>query len=279
MRSSLPAFRAAWTAITVLVLGAVGLHAHPEIEAALARLNTAIAASPDDPELYLTRGNLYAKHEAWVHAEANYLRAAEIAPRHPGLARSRGALALSTREFNAALIFLNEALDLDPRDLDALILRVGARVALGDRSGGLADLEAALQRLPQPGPELFLTRAALHESPAAAIASLDAAIARIGPAHTLQLRALELEEASGRVDDALRRLDQLARQSERRETWLKRRGDLLARAGRTREARAAYASALAALQSLPEWLRDSPDAVALAAELTRLASPPSPSSS
>lgn len=278
MCNFLPASRATRTALIVLVLGAVSLRAHPEIEAALARLNTAIASAPDDPELYLTRGNLYAKHEAWIHAEANYLRAAEIAPQHPGLARARGALALSTCDFSAALAFLNEALRLDPRDLDALILRVGARVALGDRAGGLSDLEAALERLPQPGPELFLTRAALHASPADAIASLDAAMARIGPAHTLQLRALELEEANGRVEDALRRLDQLARQSERRETWLKRRGDLLARAGRAAEARAAYTSALGALQSLPDWLRDSPDAVALAAELARLASPPSPSS-
>lgn len=266
-------------AITALLIGPAALSAHPEIEAALARLNSAIAAAPNNAEFYLSRGNLYAKHEAWVAAEANYLRAAELTPLLPGLARSRGALALSTHDFSGALAHLNQALELSPADAEALILRVGARVALGDRRGGLADLEAALQLLPSPGPELFLTRAALHVSPADAIASLDAAIARIGPAHTLQLRALELEEANGRVDDALRRLDTLARQSERREIWLKRRGDLLTRAGRDDEARATYAAALAAVQSLPEWLRDSPDSLALAAELARLATLHPPSSS
>lgn len=265
--------------MTLLVLGSGGVRAHPEIEAALARLNSAVAANPGDPELYLTRGNLYAKHEVWIQAEANYLRAAELAPQYPGLARSRGALALATSDFSAARTLLNAALQQDPNDTDALILRVGARVALGDRAGGLADLEAALQRLPHPGPELFLTRAALHASPADAIASLNAAIARIGPAHTLQLRALELEEASGQTDAALSRLDELARQSERPETWLKRRGDLLARAGRPGEARAEYTRALAALRTLPDWLRESPETLSLAAELARLAAAPSPSSS
>jgi len=60
---------------------------------------------------------------------------------------------------------------------------------------------------------------------------------------------------------------------------LKRRGDLLTRAGRHAQARTAYADALAAIESLPDWLRDSPDSVALAAELARLAAPQPPSSS
>ncbi len=271
--------RASRLAITTLLLGTAALRAHPEIEAALTRLNSAITAAPDDAELYLTRGDLYAKHDAWAAAEANYLRAAELAPSLPGLARSRGALALSTQEFTGALAHLNEALKQSPTDAEALILRVGARVALGDRGGGLADLEAALKLLPSPGPELFLTRAKLHVAPADAIASLDAAIARIGPAHTLQLRALEIEEANGFVDQALRRLDTLARQSERQEIWLKRRGDLLSRAGRHAQALEAYAAALAAVERLPQWLRDSPDSVALAAELARLTSANPPSSS
>lgn len=226
-------------AVAALVLGVAPAWAHPEIEAALTRLNSAIAATPGNAELYLPRGDLYVKHEAWIAAEANYLRAGELTPLLPGLARSRGALGLATRDFTAALAHLHQALELNPGDLDALILRVGARVALNDRAGGLADLDVALKKIARPGPELFLTRAALHDSPDEAIASLAAAIARIGPEPTLQLRALELEETHGRVDDALRRLDTLAREGERRESWLKRSGDLLTRIGRLDQARAA----------------------------------------
>ena len=109
----------------------------------------------------------------------------------------------------------------------------------------------------------------MSSTPADAIRILDAGMARIGPAHTLQTRALELEEAAGRIDDALRRLQRIADLSERKEMWLKRRGDLLARAGRTAEARAAYAAALAAIAALPDWLRESPDTTRLVAELAR----------
>jgi len=243
------------------------LRAHPEIEAALARLNTALAAHPADATLYLERGNLYAKHADALAAEANYLRAAELTPNLPGLARARGALALAARSFREALLHLDRALALDPRDAEACIHRARASVALDLRPAARADLDRALALLPQPGPELFLERAALAPSPAEALRVLDTALARLGPIHILQLRALALEEAAGLTDAALARLAALTAQSERKEIWLKRRGDLLTRAGRAAEARAAYAAARAEIEALPEWLRASPDTHQLLSQL------------
>jgi tetratricopeptide (TPR) repeat protein len=260
--------------LAAFVLGAAALPAHPEIEAGLARLNAEIAARPDAAALYLQRGELYAKHEDWVHAEANYLRAAELEPRLPRLAQARGALELAAGRPAAARALLDAALELDPRDAAALVLRSRAPRAQGAEAAALADLGAALALLPEPPPELFLERAALLPA-AAAIASLDEGIARLGPVVTLHLRALALEESLGRTDDAAARLARLAADSERKESWLRRRGDLLARAGRDREARAAYAAALEAIAALPDWLRTSPGTARLAAELAPLAAPAS----
>lgn len=246
--------------------------AHPEIEAAIARLNAQIAAAPRDAELYLQRGELYARHEVWDLAEANYLLAAELAPEHPRLARQRGALALATGRAAEARAQFDAVLARDAGDAEARVLRARAHAALGSRDAAARDLTAALALIAQPPPELFLERAALL-APAEAIRSLDEGIERLGPAVSLQLRALALEEALGRCDAALRRLDALAAQSERRETWLKRRGDVFARAGRDGEARAAYAAARRALAALPDWLRASPDALQLHDELQRLAAP------
>src|SRR5687767_5362958 len=64
-------------AVAAWLVAALG-HGHPEIEAALSRLNSQIAAAPADAELYLARGEVYAKHHEWISAEANYLRAAEL---------------------------------------------------------------------------------------------------------------------------------------------------------------------------------------------------------
>ncbi len=258
--------------VAVALLGALSLSAHPEIEGSLARLNTAIAERPADAELYLQRGELYARHEEWVHAEANYLRASELDPRLPRLAQARGALELAAGRPASALPLLDHALALDDKDAAALVLRARAHRALKAKTSALADLEAALALLPAPPPELFLERAALLPA-AEAIRSLDDGIARLGEVVTLHLRALALEESIGRIDAALARLDRLAAESERQEPWLKRRGDFLTRAGRNAEARSAYAAALAAIAALPAWLRESPDTVRLAAELAQLTAP------
>jgi tetratricopeptide (TPR) repeat protein len=273
--SNFSVFRPVFALLAATLVAALPARAHQEIEDAIARLNAAIAAAPADAELYLTRGELYAKHEDFVTAEANYLRAEELAPRLPRLALAQGRLALAQHQPAEARSHLDRALALDPRDAEALIIRGRAYFASGDRGRALADYNAALALLPQPRPELYLERAGYFAAPADAIRSLDEGIARLGPVHTLQLRALALEESLGRIDAALARIDGLMAQSERRESWLKHRGDLLARAARHAEARAAYAAAIAEIAALPDWLRDSPATRQLASELAQLKSPAS----
>lgn len=258
--------------IFVASLAAVSVYAHPEIDDALARLNTLIAASPKDADLYLERGELYVRHEDWVSAEANYLRAAELAPQHPGLPRVLGALEFAQGRLADARKHFDAAIARNPADAESLVLRARTLSALNVRPAAIADYDRALKLLENPPPEIFLERAALHASPKDALRGLDEGLARLGPIISLQLRALTIEEAAGLVDAALKRVDAIAKQTERPEVWLKRRGDILARAGRTREADAAYAAARTAIDALPDWLRDSPDTRRLATELTRLTS-------
>jgi len=256
---------------SLLIAGVMPLQAHPEIEESLTRLNEQIAANPDSPEPYLERGEVYARHGDWISAEANYLRAAELKPRLPRLDRALAALALATDRAAEAAAHLDRALAVDPQDAEALVLRARAHAATGRRDAALADLNAVLKLVPNPPAALYLERAALISSVPAAVRSLDEGLTRLGPTVlVLQLRALALEETSGNIDDALARLDRIAQQSERKETWLKRRGDMLTRAGRREEARAAYAAALEAIATLPEWLRESPDTARLAGDLSRL---------
>ncbi len=259
--------------LTLALLSALSgpAHAHPEMADALARFAAQLAAHPTDATVFLERGELYAKFQDYVAAEANYLRAAELAPRLPRLALARGALALVTKHFAEARAFLDQAVAAAPADAEARIQRARTFAELGEKSAALADFAVAFLLLPEPPPELFLERAALFSSPSAALASLDEGLTRLGPVMSLHLRALDLELALGRTEAALARLDTLTAAAERRELWLKRRGDILAAAGRTVEARTAYTAALAALHTLPVWLLQSPDTLHLSAELSRLA--------
>ena len=67
----------------------------------------------------------------------------------------------------------------------------------------------------------------------------------------MQLSAIELELRRQNYDAALVRLDRVTSQSERKEAWLVRRGEILKLAGREEEARAAFNAALVAIESLP----------------------------
>lgn len=254
----------------------LGLIAHPEIEAGLTRLNPLIAARPADAALYLERGELYLRHEAWLEAEANFLRAQELNPRLRGLERARGELALSTRQPDAARAHFGRELELHPGDPATLVLRARAHAMAGDSRSAIKDYDTALTNLASPSPELVLARAALAPTPAEALAVVERALERLGPTLVLELRALSIEESLGRHDSALRRVDRLTATAERREGWLKRRGDILTRAQRPAEAQAAYTQALAELGRLPDWLRQSPDAIRLAAQIQERLNPPTP---
>jgi tetratricopeptide (TPR) repeat protein len=262
--------------VALAFLGLRPLAAHPEIEEALARLNLLLAAAPENAALYLQRGELYARHDDPLTAEANFLRAAELDPREPGLAKARGALALARGDFKPAEDHLTISLTDDPRDAEALVLRSCVRAKLHRRQAALADLDAALALLSLPPPDLYLERAALLNSAAESIEALDAGLARLGPVPALLEQALRLEESAGLTDAAVARIDRVIAESDRPEIWLKRRGDVLQHAGRQAEAVAAYAAARQHIAELPSWLQNSPATSHLLAEITAAALPSSP---
>ena len=91
-----------------------------------------------------------------------------------------------------------------------------------------------------------------------ALQGLEAGIKRLGPLVTLQLLAIDIEVKLHRIDAAVARVDRVAAESARKETWLVRRGEILLQAGRKAEAQAAYSRALAALDTLPPARRKVP---------------------
>jgi predicted negative regulator of RcsB-dependent stress response len=100
-----------------------------------------------------------------------------------------------------------------------------------------------------------------------ALLALDEGIARLGPVVTLELEAIDLTVRGKRYDEALLRLDRIASQTPRKETWLERRGDVLEKAGRLSEAREAYQAAFDALSLLPAWTQETQASTTVRARL------------
>jgi tetratricopeptide (TPR) repeat protein len=137
--------------------------------------------------------------------------------------------------------------------------RARAQVRLGEPLAADRDYRTAMARFGEPGPDIVLEHAdallaAGEAQRAQALQVVESGISRLGPLLTLELKAADIELSLGQYDAALRRFEQLASLSPRKERWHLMRGDTLSRAGRPQEARAAYLAAMASLDSLPPHL-------------------------
>ncbi|HXG62702.1 MAG TPA: tetratricopeptide repeat protein [Planctomycetota bacterium] len=227
---------------------------HEDLELQIAELTRRMEREGASAELYYRRAELHRFHEDWPAARADYDRAERL---DPGLAEvdlGRGRMWLGAGSPDRAEAALVRFLSRRPDHAGALLERARARRALGRPAEAARDYTRALARLPDPKPDFFLERARAQEEAgdlAGALAGLEEGMKRLGRIVTLESAALELEIASGRLDEALARLERLAAGTPRPEPWLVRRGEVLRRAGRAAEAEAAFRAALAALETLP----------------------------
>lgn len=235
----------------LFVLLSSPLIGHEGLHQQVAQVTVAIRQSPRDPALYLRRGELHRLHRRWKLAERDYDQAHSLDHSLAMVDLGRGMLELDRgRPVDAIvpLVRYTKARADDPRGRIALA-RTWARV--GRSSDSILEYEAAVALTPQPDPDLLLelTGALVAaKRPADALRVLDAVQP---PVVTLQLTAIAIEVSSGDYVAALRRLDTAAATSTRKEAWLARRGDILMRSGRPREALAAYQEALDAIASVP----------------------------
>jgi tetratricopeptide (TPR) repeat protein len=156
---------------------------------------------------------------------------------------------------------LDRCLTLQPDDTQGLLERGRVRVELRQYAAAVEDFDRAIARLAAPRPEDFLDRARAQAAWGdahrdEALRGLDEGMRRLGPLVTLQLFAIDLELAQQRWDAALARLETIAAQSDRKEAWLARRGEILEQAGRPAAAREAYEAARRVMAALPQHLRD-----------------------
>jgi len=274
-------FPARWlTAVALLLAGAFCVPAHgPEAEQ-IVLLTAQLERHPDDLAARLRRGELLRDHAR--SGASNDLAAARTdfawvlrsfpgnLPAQLGMAR----VEMDAGEITNALRRVDRILETSNQVATAHLLRAEALIRCARPAEAVAAYDAALQRQNDPRPETFLARARaqLAAAPtnfAAPLAGLDAGLARLGPVPGLQLLALDLATRAGNYSNALARLDALAAESDRHESWLSRRGDLLLAAGRPADARATWEKALEACRSLPPRFQSTATIQELQAALVR----------
>jgi len=237
------------------------LSAHGDVHPLIAELTKKLQSEPRNAKLYLDRGEYYRSDGNWKDAAADFDRAGECDPQWALVHLSRGRLWLDAGDPRKALTSLDRYLVLAPKDVDGLVYRARAKARLNEFLAAAADYATAIGHAQPPRPELFIEHAEVLKAAGpkhfeAAIQTLDDGIRKMGPLVTLELPAIDLEVTAGRADAALARIDRLAAQSPRKESWCLRRGEILEQAGRPAEARVAYEAGWTALQSLPPGRRN-----------------------
>ena len=240
-------------------------HAHEGLHEQIAAITAKIKRDPKNASLYLQRGELHRIHRDWGRAAADYDRAARLKPDLTIVDVARGKMLFESGRFPRAKFVLDRFLSQQPNHFEALTTRARVLAKLGSTADAIKDFTRAIAQSPEP--ELYLERAETtlrdEKHIDEALSGLDEGIKRLGPIVTLQLPAIELELRRQNYEGALSRLDLIAAQSERKETWLVRRGEILKLAGRDEEARAAFNAALVAIESLPPARRQSKAVTAL----------------
>ena len=244
----------------VVVLACLALppnaFAHEGLHEQIAEATRLIDASPRDATLYLKRADLQRLHGVPELALLDVDRAAALDTNADGIDFVRGKTLLDLGKPQDAAAALTRHLTRRPDDAEALFARATARTRFGSFASADADFAGAIAKLAQPKPEHYAAHARAvaamgGEHVARALAILDAGQTRLGVNAALEVPAIDYEIALSRWSNALARIDALASQSERKEYWLSRRGDVLKLAGRSSEAREAWNSALLAIDKLP----------------------------
>jgi len=254
----------------VLCLAVIGVYlallssfalAHEGLHEQIRAVTAKIKRDPKNASLYLQRGELYRLHREWTRAAADYDRAARLRPDLKIIDLARGKMLFESGRFQRAKFILDRFLSQQPDHYEGLITRARVLNRLGLRSDAIEDFTHALAKSGLPDTDLYIERAQVtagdEKRTDEALIGLDEGIKRLGPLVTLQLTAIDLELRRRNYDAALARLDEVTSQSERKETWLVRRGEILKLAGRQDEARAAFNAAIVAIESLPPARRQS----------------------
>jgi predicted Zn-dependent protease len=239
-------------AFALLVVTPVPLIAHEGLHEQIEAITRQLAATPGNAVLHLKRGELHRLHGEAPLAARDYDQAARLDPTLAAVHLGRGLLLLDTGRAAEALAPLGKYLAARPDDDRGRIALARAMLRSGRAAEAAAEFDVVIKA--SPDPDLVLERAdALVRAlkPKDALHSLDDAMRRLGPLVTLQLAAADIEIGARDYDAALRRLTVAESAAERKETWRARRGDILVKAGRIEEARAAYQSALDAIATLP----------------------------
>ncbi len=226
--------------ITILALSVTALRAHDGIHEQIIAVTAEIKKSPRDAALYLKRAELYRLHREWRNSERDLNTAARLDPTLGVVDLRRGKLLFDMGKFRRSKKFLERFNGAEPQMFEG-VLALGRTLAkLGDAAGAARWFKKAIEVSPSDSAEIYVERAEVLANSGSfveALDGLDEGIAKLGSLVTLETPAIDLEVRLNRFENAIKRIDRIAKGMPRKEPFLLLKGETLIKAGRNCEAR------------------------------------------
>ena len=263
-RSTLAVFVGSLAA-TVVVGSAWG---HGDRHEYLAQLDAKIEANPKSVPLLLDRA---AAHRRLGHFQASLDdldRVLAVSPDHHQAYYLRGLTHLRGGDLTQAEAALRRYLKSVPHSPTGHTALAETLAEQGRYLAAAGEYTLAIAAQPTPVPDHYLARSNAYRAAGQpyldlAVEGLDEGMSSIGPLITLQRLAIEIELDRENHAGAIARIDEVLAKAPRKETWLVRKGRILASIGRQTDAVDAFRLARAAMNSLPPRVRSSPAMAAL----------------
>ncbi len=253
----------AWLFAWVGVGSAFGHGAYHDVVTAI---QAELHVHPGDTALRYKLAEAHVGHDDWRACLKQIKLVERLAPGVYPTGYLRGlALHLAGKD-EAAKEALNDFLTKNPDHVDALATRGRVLVKLGFPLDAVMDFQKAVKLADSPNTEWIVDLAlVLSDSgkPTEASRAIDEGIMTAGDVPSLLECALEIETAAGLWDSALGRMEGLQKLAPCPEPWMAKRAELMTRAGRADDARAAWTVLRDRLISLPSLERGTPQNVQL----------------
>jgi tetratricopeptide (TPR) repeat protein len=233
-----------WLGAVIVALAATAAAAHPGLHHDIAAASAAIEKEPGRADLYVDRAFLLRLDEELDAALADLDRARDLDATNLRVAAERGMTLSALGRDKEAEVELTRFVS-HGGTAPTFAERAKVRERLGRKREAVADLASAIAL--RPDIELYVARGELQESLGDLAGAADGyrdGRAKLGEAVALDLALIRVETGRKRYASALELIEEQLGRAPVKTDWYLRRAEVLAAAGRTKEAQADRETAL-----------------------------------
>lgn len=248
-----------WTSLIYLFFPCC-LFGHGELTEQIEQVSERIITMPNNPDLYLQRGQLYAQHLEFEAAQKDYKKTLQL---NPQLFITHLLMAQVLAEINqpvSALSAINTFLRTTPNHAFGLITRSGIYQQLQKEKAAEKDLQLVLSNLKTPAPKHYIAIAeaclrADSTNLATALSWLHKGQVQFGFDIVLKEKELSLLVDAKQYSVAIQLIEELLGKFKRQEKWLFKKATIYEQAGQLSAALSTYGQTLQAIENLPKRLQ------------------------